>query len=528
MTSAARPQPLRVPVVDVLIRASLVGTARPVADGLSAALIVVKRPVRIISDPPPPLDPADFAETRPRDVRREELSDYGSLEFERLTPDDPLELDDEELQRESIEPGAEEWSAEADARPGPEAHARAQDSALNTESENDDDESADVLEVSLPPPAPPEALRRAPSHPSVASVAAGVEPRAGVRERTDAEAQAGALQPVAAEMAEEEAIDELDLEIERRIDAATEPARSATPPPPARLSRPDPPDLQTLVATARVQELRPTKPRNYAWWEVFFDDDYLRTVRPPSRQQIAKQCDFIERRLGLKPGASVLDVGCGLGMHVIELSARGYASVGVDLSLAMLARASEEAQTRGMRINFLHADMRELSFDASFDAVTCLGTSLGYFDDETNRKVIERLLRALKPGGALLLDVVNRDHVLRSQPNLIWFEGDGCVCMEESEFNYFTSRLQVKRTVILDSGRQLEHEYSLRLYSLHELGQLMNASGFRVSEVSGRDALPGIFFGQESPNLMIVAARRPEAAGGAGHAPSGPPNSSGG
>ena len=123
--------------------------------------------------------------------------------------------------------------------------------------------------------------------------------------------------------------------------------------------------------------------------------------------------------------------------------------------------------------------------------------------------MIERLCRALKPGGVLLLDVVNRDHVIRAQPNLIWFEGEGCVCMEESDFNYFTSRLQIKRTVILDTGKQIEAEYGLRLYSLHELGQLMNASGFRVAEVSGREALPGVFFGVESPNLIIVAERRP-------------------
>jgi SAM-dependent methyltransferase len=149
-----------------------------------------------------------------------------------------------------------------------------------------------------------------------------------------------------------------------------------------------------------------------------------------------------------------------------------------------------------------------MNFDGAFDALTCLGTTLGYFDDEANRKVIERFHKALKPGGVLLLDVVNRDHVIRSQPNLIWFEGDGCVCMEESEFNFFTSRLHIKRTVILDTGKQVEHEYSLRLYSLHELGQMLHATGFRVTEVSGREALPGVFFGQESPNLLVVAERR--------------------
>jgi SAM-dependent methyltransferase len=149
-----------------------------------------------------------------------------------------------------------------------------------------------------------------------------------------------------------------------------------------------------------------------------------------------------------------------------------------------------------------------MNFEGAFDGLMCLGTTFGYFDDETNKKVLERFLRALKPGGNLVIDVVNRDHVIRAQPNLIWFEGDGCVCMEESEFNFFTSRLHVKRTVILDGGKQAETEYALRLYSLHELGQLLHSAGFRVTEVSGREALPGVFFGQESPQMIVVAERR--------------------
>lgn len=462
--SDARPAPLRVPIPDVAVRSSLAGSGRRSREVFNPAMVVVQRPVRIISDPPPALTtPAASAQAQGNG----QLSGHKPEGAPRHpVAEGPLELEEE---------------------------LRADGATLDDADEEDDEEAADLIEVSLPPPAPPEALRRVSSTPAAPAANARAE-----------------WQRSAHESAEPIRDDDLQPEPERRP-ARGESMRvpSPPPPPPNRPSLPGPPDLSTLTRSARVQELRPTKPRTHAWWEVFFDDDYLRTVRPPSRQQIAKQCDFIEARLGLKPGAALLDVGCGLGHHVVELTARGVASVGVDLSLAMLSRASEEAQQRGLRINFLHADMRDLAFDGNFDAVTCLGTSLGYFDDETNRKVMDRLLRALKPGGVLLLDVVNRDYVIRSQPNLIWFEGDGCVCMEESEFNYFTSRLHVKRTVILDNGRQLENEYSLRLYSLHELGQLMNASGFRVSEVSGRDALPGVFFGHESPNLMIVAQRRP-------------------
>lgn len=509
-TAESRPLPLRVPVTEVTLRSSIVGGARPSRDAVNPSLtpasVVVQRAVRYISDPPPGSEMASYAPSsvapsaRPaRDGTAEAdtvPSEYPGSSETKLRAEVGRSVDPT-----SLRAGRDEQEARPDEDDG----------------DDDGDEPAELLEVSVPPPAPPEALRRSssnpprsdssPGRPAISHNAAALAPRPGdvaaAREVLDNDTSG-----------ERESIEEIEIEPDARV--VVEPARLPSPPPPplpARPSLPEPPDLSTtLTRSARVQELRPTKPRSHAWWEVFFDDDYLRTVRAPTRKQIANQCDFIEKRLGLKPGATLLDVACGLGQQVIELTARGYASVGVDLSLAMLSRASEEAQSRNMRINFLHADMRDLSFEANFDAVTCLGTSLGYFDDDTNRKVMERLLRALKPGGVLLLDVVNRDYVIRSQPNLIWFEGEGCVCMEESEFNFFTSRLHVKRTVILDTGRQLENEYSLRLYSLHELGQLLNASGFRVSEVSGRDALPGVFFGQESPNLMIVAERRPDSA----------------
>ena len=87
-----------------------------------------------------------------------------------------------------------------------------------------------------------------------------------------------------------------------------------------------------------------------------------------------------------------------------------------------------------------------------------------------NKKALKRLHSALRVGGKLLLELCNRDFVIRSQPNLVWFEGDGCICMEETKFNYTHSRLEVSRNVMLDDGRQREKQYSLRLYSLHELG----------------------------------------------------------
>lgn len=557
--TASRPAPLRVQVLDIATRASLVTPLPPRdMDSVPPADTVLQRPVRIISDPPPgfaigssepapPPEPAGlrrddgplaedaWTDRHPRADQTAFVDDEGSDGFDWLgrasseedyaqncaspaagaaeesqtlreepTTDeaasladaslDDAPLDDVSLDDVPLDPPAtEDWEPEIESLDSLELGDALDQLELGEDLGQDADpaERHPTPEVSVPPPAPPQALSRAASSPW-----------------GDSDERALEFEEIEVEPGDPQDDEDEEIQIPF-VDSSTPPP----PPPLGALAIPEPPSLTALAGAARVPELRPSRPRAQAWWESFFDDDYLRTVRAPTREQIARQCDFIETRLGLKPGATVLDVGCGLGMQVLELASRGYLGVGLDLSLPMLSRAAEEAQSRGLKINFLHADMREMNFDGSFDAVVCLGTTLGYFDDETNRKIAERLCRALKPGGVLLLEVVNRDHVIGAQPNLIWFEGDGCVCMEESDFNFFASRLHVKRTVILDNGRQTETEYALRLYSLHELGQILNSVGFRVTEVSGREAIPGVFFGQQSPSILIVAERRiaPEA-----------------
>jgi hypothetical protein len=62
--------------------------------------------------------------------------------------------------------------------------------------------------------------------------------------------------------------------------------------------------------------------------------------------------------------------------------------------------------------------------------------------------------------------------------------------------------------VVFDDGRQLEQEISVRAYSLHELGKLLHAAGFRVIEISGSMHTRGRFFGNQSRDIIVVAERR--------------------
>lgn len=305
---------------------------------------------------------------------------------------------------------------------------------------------------------------------------------------------------------------------------------SLTPPEPQPAARkpPPPPPSKERAAKQRNREKEPAAPpaaqkaerqptptqppaaerkRQKPWWEELFGDDYLRTMDRLNATHIKREVDFVEDSLGVEKGAVILDLACGSGQHAVELASRGYNVVGYDLSLAMLARAADEAQERQQKLNFLQGDMREMAFEEMFDGVYCWSTSFGYFDDERNLSVLQRIHRALRQGGMLLLDVINRDYVAPRSPSLVWFEGDGCVCMDDMHVDFFTSRLRVKRTVMFDDGRSRELDYSIRLYALHELGKMLHDSGFKVVEVTGHPAHLGVFFGSESPRMMVLAER---------------------
>jgi len=280
---------------------------------------------------------------------------------------------------------------------------------------------------------------------------------------------------------------------------APAPDVKAPPPPPPR--RPSPPRRSDSNRPRARRALR--RP----WWEDLFGEDFTRAVPRLSDKQVTREVDFIEESLGVAKGGVVLDLGCGAGHHAVDLASRGYGVVGYDLSVYQLALAADVAQERSQKINFLHGDMREMAFEAMFDGIYCWNTTFGYFEEDKNLAVAERIFRALKPGGMFLLDVANRDFAAMYSPSSLWYEGDSCVCMDDMSVDFITSRLRVKRSVIFDDGRARECVYSIRLYSLHELGKLLHEVGFRVTEASGHTSTPGVFFGEQSPRLIVLAQK---------------------
>ncbi len=239
--------------------------------------------------------------------------------------------------------------------------------------------------------------------------------------------------------------------------------------------------------------------------EVFDAAEYLHFYEDTLREEdTPSQVTFLERELALAPGARILDLGCGHGRHANELARRGHAVLGVDLVPGFLEIARDEARREGLSVEYALGDVRGLGAEAAFDHAICLFDAFGFLEDEGNAAYLASAAAALRPGGALLLDVRNRDWIVRNiLPVTVLDKGDD-VMIDRHVFDSRTGRLVDRRTLVR-GGRARTVTFSIRLYALTELEALLRAAGLTPERSwGGWDGAPLSL----ARNRMLVLARK--------------------
>lgn len=127
------------------------------------------------------------------------------------------------------------------------------------------------------------------------------------------------------------------------------------------------------------------------------------------------ECNMLHDRMSkeiiysfLKGCKCVLDAGTGTGRFAIYLAQKGINVVAIDSSTEMVKVAQKKAEREGcqQRIQFIVSDIENLPFkDKSFDGVCCIIVLIHFLCREY---AITELLRVLKPGGIVVLDVPNK------------------------------------------------------------------------------------------------------------------------
>lgn len=112
--------------------------------------------------------------------------------------------------------------------------------------------------------------------------------------------------------------------------------------------------------------------------------------------------------LAVATGGPVLDLACGTGLLTIPIARQGLATTGLDLSPSMLAYARRKAAAEGLKVVWLHGDVRSFQLEQRFRFISMTGNAfqamLTVADQEA---LLARVAKHLEPGGCFAFETRN-------------------------------------------------------------------------------------------------------------------------
>jgi SAM-dependent methyltransferase len=236
------------------------------------------------------------------------------------------------------------------------------------------------------------------------------------------------------------------------------------------------------------------------FWEAvpLFDEERL--------EMASAEVDAVLSLLDLEPGATVLDLCCGVGRHSLELARRGYRVTGVDRTAAYLDTAHHQAAAESLDVEWVQADMREFVRAGAFAAAVNLYTSFGYFEDPAqDRQVAENLVQSLVPGGSLVMEMMGKEVLARIFRPRDWRElPDGSLFLQERRICRDWTWIE-NRWILVKDGERKEYPLGTRLYDGAGLRALLLQAGFESVELYGD--LTGTPYDTGARRLVAVARK---------------------
>jgi SAM-dependent methyltransferase len=237
------------------------------------------------------------------------------------------------------------------------------------------------------------------------------------------------------------------------------------------------------------------------WFRTWFDTDYYHILYNHRDDKEARE--FIDALLSfLKPSSdsTFLDVACGRGRHSLQLSERGYHTVGIDLSANSISFAKQQECER---LHYSVRDIREPFECGTFNFALNLFTSFGYFDSTIEHlQALQNIRAALKPDGVFVLDFLNRTFESGvNDEKKVTVRGILFTTSKAIEGPHFTKNITVQDGEIRET-----YQEKVLAFSYDELIDLVSQAGFNILSVHGNYQMET--FEQSHPRVIIIAQKK--------------------
>jgi ubiquinone/menaquinone biosynthesis C-methylase UbiE len=194
------------------------------------------------------------------------------------------------------------------------------------------------------------------------------------------------------------------------------PASARFPAPPPRA----PIDVRELIAGMSEEEIRVAADGYFSGLSVDSEQCHKPFSNVADAIHIHRNLALLLEAAELFPGARVLDFGCATGWLTMSLASLPCDAVGVDVSEAALALASELRTTRrirpGGRAQFVAYSGGRVPFeDASFDRIVCFDA---FHHVRSQEETLAEFARILRPGGRIAMLEPGPEHSRTAQSQM--------------------------------------------------------------------------------------------------------------
>lgn len=192
---------------------------------------------------------------------------------------------------------------------------------------------------------------------------------------------------------------------------------------------------------------------------------------------------------------SILDIGCGTGIHANLLASRGFTVTGVDFSDEMITIANEKIKTdyteNSSRLKFIKGDLRSFISEEKFDVVLSLFHVFSYLNSNSDVAAgFKTVDLNLKKDGLFIFDFWHGPGVLTDLPQtrIKNFENENLKItrMARPEINFSNNIVDVNYELLIKSKFDNEfHEmfetHCMRYFFKPELDLFLSPYFFKQS-----------------------------------------------